>query len=255
MESIPGGSYGGNYAGSAHDFDLIEFVKRPTSIARIVSIVFAIVVFGCISAGCYDSRHQYCIFNRNSDACHYGVAIGVLAFLACLLFLVVDVQFNGISNVGLRKQIVTADLGFSGVWSFLWFVGFCFLADQWRRSPIANVYQTNHARAAIAFSFFSVFSWVTLTLMAVQRYRQGDGFENNDQTSPYQAEFQGGYNGGGGPNFPQSQSPYASFPQPNETNPLPPTYQQQTPSNTEQPFGVPPQQKQPVVTEYNVPNY
>ena len=49
-------------------------------------------------------------------------------------------------------------------WSFMWFVGFCFLANQWQ--------VTNHddnplreggdaARAAITFSFFSIFTWVS----------------------------------------------------------------------------------------------
>jgi len=251
MESIPGGSYGDQYAG-AKDFDFVEFVRRPTTIARLISVLFAIVVFGCISAAGYISTSTlttHCIFNNNSDACHYGVAIGVLAFLACLFFLAVDVQFSSISNVSTRKQLVTADLGFSGIWTFLWFVGFCFLADQWRKSSIKTTYQTNHARAAIAFSFFSVFSWVTLTLMALQRYRQGDGFENNDSPPPYSNEYQGGYSG---PT--DHKSPYASFPQPSGENP-PNSYQQPPHIPPEQPFGVPPTTSPPVMTEYNVPSY
>jgi len=250
MEAIPGSTYGENGASAATDFDLMEFIKRPTTVCRLVSILFAIVVFGCISAAGYDDNSQHCIFNRNSDACHYGVAIGVLAFLACLLFLAVDVQFSSINNVGMRRQLVTADLGFSGIWSFLWFVGFCFLADQWRRSSIMSTSQTNHARAAISFSFFSVFSWVILTLMAMQRYRQGDGFRYNQESSSYPNEYQGGYSSGGS-NF--SRSPYASFPQPTSEQSSVPAYQQQSQPTTEQPFGVAPQA--PVKTEYSVPNY
>lgn len=118
-------------------------------------------MFGCISSDGYDSSRHHCIFNKNTSACQYGVAIGVIAFLACLLFLAVDAQFDSISNTVNRRHLVTADLSFSGLWSFLWFVGFCFLADEWRRSPIQSQNVTNHARATIAFSFFSIFTWVS----------------------------------------------------------------------------------------------
>lgn len=48
-------------------------------------------------------------------------------------------------------------------WSLLWFVGFCFLANQWQVSKEEdNPLQegVTAARAAIVFSFFSVFTWV-----------------------------------------------------------------------------------------------
>lgn len=44
MESIPGRSYGDQYAGSK-DFDFIEFVRRPTTIARLISIVRTLFLF------------------------------------------------------------------------------------------------------------------------------------------------------------------------------------------------------------------
>ena len=49
-------------------------------------------------------------------------------------------------------------------WAFLWFVGFCYLANQWQVSkPKDNPLNegTDAARAAIAFSFFSIFTWVS----------------------------------------------------------------------------------------------
>lgn len=49
-------------------------------------------------------------------------------------------------------------------WAFLWFVGFCFLANQWQVSkPKDNPMNegTDAARAAITFSFFSIFTWVS----------------------------------------------------------------------------------------------
>lgn len=50
-------------------------------------------------------------------------------------------------------------------WAFLWFVGFCYLANQWQVSkPKDNPLNegTDAARAAIAFSFFSIFTWVSI---------------------------------------------------------------------------------------------
>lgn len=51
----------------------------------------------------------------------------------------------------------------AGLWSFLWFVGFCFLTNQWQRTaPDPGTVQAGDAaRAAIAFSFFSILSWVS----------------------------------------------------------------------------------------------
>lgn len=54
----------------------------------------------------------------------------------------------------------------AGFWTFLWFVGFCFLANQWSRTspkelPLEQA--TDAARAAIAFSFFSILTWVIHT--------------------------------------------------------------------------------------------
>lgn len=47
-------------------------------------------------------------------------------------------------------------------WAFLWFVGFCYLANQWQVSKDNPLNEgTDAARAAIAFSFFSIFTWVS----------------------------------------------------------------------------------------------
>lgn len=51
----------------------------------------------------------------------------------------------------------------AGFWAFLWFVGFCFLANQWQRTTPDNLplnQGADAARAAITFSFFSIFTWV-----------------------------------------------------------------------------------------------
>lgn len=56
-------------------------------------------------------------------------------------------------------------------WAFLWFVGFCFLANQWQVSkPKDNPMNegTDAARAAITFSFFSIFTWVSTAARAAR---------------------------------------------------------------------------------------
>jgi hypothetical protein len=81
--------------------------------------IFALIVFSCIFGEGYsnssESAQLYCVFNHNEDACRYGSAIGVLAFLASAFFFVVDIYFPQISNATDRKYLVIADLLFSGI--------------------------------------------------------------------------------------------------------------------------------------------
>lgn len=124
-------------------------------------------MFGCISAGGYDDHNGICLFNQHAGACHYGIGIGVIAFLACIAFLAIEVQFDTIDNPDTKKYITLADLGFSALWCFLWFVGFCYLADMWRKQDKGpfSTSQINNCQAAIAFSFFSIITWVSLLLL------------------------------------------------------------------------------------------
>ncbi|KAF6122004.1 synaptogyrin 1 [Phyllostomus discolor] len=197
---MEGGAYGAGKAGGA--FDPHTLVRQPHTILRVVSWVFSIVVFGSIVNEGYlntpSEGEEFCIYNRNPNACSYGVAVGVLAFLTCLLYLALDVYFPQISSVKDRKKAVLSDIGVSGespapegrpcpgpanphahlraFWAFLWFVGFCYLANQWQVSkPKDNPLNegTDAARAAIAFSFFSIFTWAGQAVLAFQRYQIG----------------------------------------------------------------------------------
>lgn len=80
--------------------------------------VFSIVVFGSIVNEGYlnnsAEEEEFCIYNRNPSACRYGVTVGVLAFLTCLLYLALDVYFPQISSVKDRKKAVLSDIGVSG---------------------------------------------------------------------------------------------------------------------------------------------
>ncbi|VDI62633.1 synaptogyrin-2-like [Mytilus edulis] len=193
-----GGAYGAGKAGTP--FDPLEFIKKPQVILRAVSLIWSIIVFGCIIAEGWHG--DMCQMHGDNNACGYGTGIGIIAFLICLIFLVIDAMFENISSVQHRKYVVIGDLGLSALWTFLWFVGFCYMTDAWRRSEegapyiAPNGYGKDHVQAAIAFSFFSIITWGGLTFFAVRRYREG-----------VTETFQEGYN-------PEqnASSPYSSFP-------------------------------------------
>ncbi|XP_068434714.1 synaptogyrin-2a [Clinocottus analis] len=212
---MQGSAYGASLAGGA--FDLPTFVKQPQTILRCLSWVFSIVVFATITAEGYTntitSENSKCMFNDNDSACSYGVGIGVLAFLACVIFLILDGYFPQISNAKERKFIVIGDLVFSGAWTFLWFICFCVLANQWSHTIDHTVVPADAARAVVAFSFFSIVTWGLLFYFALGRYRQGVGdFEQeyrdpaNDHSTPYPAApYDSGPTGYQQSPFPQNQ--------------------------------------------------
>ena len=52
---------------------------------------------------------------------------------------------------------------FIGILALLWFIGFCYMADQWRKEDKKDTpgwSGRNSVQAAIAFAFFSILSWV-----------------------------------------------------------------------------------------------
>ncbi|XP_071443631.1 synaptogyrin [Hetaerina americana] len=171
-----GGAYGGGKAGTP--FDPLQFIQRPQVILRALCLLFSIIVFGCISSQGYkydvDEDKDVCLYNKDANACNYGVGIGVIAFVASIGFLVGEYLFEQMSSVKTRKHYVLLDLGFSGFWAFLYFVGFCYLTNEWSQSktPDGN-YGVNNLQAAIAFSFFSIFTWAGCAWFAYQRFRQG----------------------------------------------------------------------------------
>ncbi|XP_076757691.1 synaptogyrin [Xylocopa sonorina] len=171
---MDGGAYGGGKAGAP--FDPIAFVQRPQVTLRAACLIFAIVVFGCISSKGYvlkDGREQ-CLYNDDHNACNYGIGIGVIAFLASIGFLAGEYLFEQMSSVKTRKHFVLFDLGFSGIWAFLYFVGFCYLTNAWNRSETPeNNYGVNNVQSAIAFSFFSMFTWAGCAWFAYERFKQG----------------------------------------------------------------------------------
>ena len=75
-------------------------------------VVFSSIINeGYINIG---SERLLCVFNKNYDACNYGVTVGVACFLGSLCFLVLDVLFPSLSSVRDRRRVVLLDLAFSG---------------------------------------------------------------------------------------------------------------------------------------------
>ncbi|RXG60367.1 Synaptogyrin-2 [Armadillidium vulgare] len=170
------GAYGGGKAGAA--FDPITFVQRPQVILRAACWLFSVIVFGCISSQGWQkdpvTNKEVCLYNKDGNACNYGVGISVIAFLASIGFIVGEYLFEQMPSIKTRKHYVLGDLGFSGFWAFLFFVGFCYLTNQWNKTEeIAGGIGVNNMQAAIAFSFFSIFTWAALAYLAFLRYKQG----------------------------------------------------------------------------------
>ncbi|XP_017773394.1 PREDICTED: synaptogyrin-1 [Nicrophorus vespilloides] len=199
MEGL--GAYGGGKAGGA--FDPITFVQRPQVILRAVCWLFAIVVFGCISSQGWQYnqplKKEVCLYNGDSNACNYGVGISVIAFIAAMGFIIGEYLFEQMSSVKTRKHYVLGDLGFSGFWAFLYFVGFWYLASQWGKAPEPmGGYGVNNVQAAITFCFFSVFTWAGCAFFAFQRFRQGAdaAFATNYETDTSMPAAYPSYPGG-----------------------------------------------------------
>ncbi len=75
-------------------------------------MVFASIVNeGYVNIG---SERLHCVFNKNADACNYGVFVGLVGLLACSFFFMLDYKFASISSVKDRKKAIMLEIGFSG---------------------------------------------------------------------------------------------------------------------------------------------
>lgn len=170
-----GGAYGAGKA-SGKRFDPIEFVKKPQVILRSVCWLFALIQFICLAAGGHfvdpDTGERKCVLKNGSGPCGFLIFLGVLAFLDCMVFLAIDAVFDNWSNVKHRKYAVLADLGFSAGWTFFWFLAFCINTAAWRKTN-RQLHSGGKIGTAIAFSFFSIFTWGGLAVLAYLRFRQG----------------------------------------------------------------------------------
>uniref|UniRef100_A0A674J6D5 MARVEL domain-containing protein n=1 Tax=Terrapene triunguis TaxID=2587831 RepID=A0A674J6D5_9SAUR len=131
-----------------------------------VADLFSLIIFASLVTDGYQnltaSSQLRCVLNDNRVACGYAITAGVLAFLQSFLFLAFDAYDNIIISHKVKSVILSLDLTFSIIWSCIWFVGFCFLANQWNRSAHHYLLGSSSARASIAFAFFSIPCWESL---------------------------------------------------------------------------------------------
>jgi len=68
--------------------NITPFLRKPTVILRLTSVVFSIIIFGSIiSEGWrYDAEEQeeVCIINQSYGTCQLATTVGVLAFIIAL---------------------------------------------------------------------------------------------------------------------------------------------------------------------------
>uniref|UniRef100_UPI00358F0ABA synaptogyrin-2-like n=1 Tax=Myxine glutinosa TaxID=7769 RepID=UPI00358F0ABA len=213
------GAFGAGRSGT--EFSLKGFFSQPRTIVRLLCLLFALITSGClIDEGYVNSPGRTtlkCVFNDNASTCHYGLAVGIIAILVAFVFLIVDTRFPQLSSVQERKYFVLGDLMLAGALSFLWFIGFCVLTNQWSKTYNVTALKivVSSAQAVIAFSFFSIISWCVQTALAWQRYQLGAHF-GDEYTDP----------SGEGPQVPGSsyQQSYAEKPGPEQRNDIPQNY-------------------------------
>lgn len=93
------------------------YVKISTSLLLTCPQIFSLVVFASIVNEGYvniGSERLHCVFNKNADACNYGVFVGLVGLLACSFFFLLDYKFSSISSVKDRKKAIMLEIGFSG---------------------------------------------------------------------------------------------------------------------------------------------
>ncbi|NWR79845.1 SNG2 protein, partial [Centropus unirufus] len=170
-----GGAYGAAKAGGS--FELGRFVQQPQVLARIASAVSAgSPAFGSLLPSCPGSLLLDPSFplarDPASDPCQ---PIPPLCGAACQLRICADLHLppappaagawweqSPTWEPGSCSLSPSCHLLPTGLWTFLWFIGFCFLTNQWSWTPAEHVrIGADSARAAITFSFFSIFSWVS----------------------------------------------------------------------------------------------
>lgn len=130
----------------------------------------------------YSLRKQYRGRSKNSQRLFVQMeANSSLFFIPWTLFLFFCMIFTGVyfSYQGFQTSIsddlscdennllylhaclcICVFVCFPGAWTFLWFVCFCLLASQWGKTHETGGIPMDAARATLAFSFFSIATWV-----------------------------------------------------------------------------------------------
>uniref|UniRef100_A0A0N5A7K9 MARVEL domain-containing protein n=1 Tax=Syphacia muris TaxID=451379 RepID=A0A0N5A7K9_9BILA len=113
-------AYGAPAAGGK--FNLVEWLKKPTVLLRLIATVFGLVIWRSVASGCWyrvEDDPPFCVFNRSETTCSATSAIGFFTLATAIALLIIDAQFDKISAVQTRKRIVVLDMAVSGLSALL----------------------------------------------------------------------------------------------------------------------------------------
>lgn len=77
------------------------------------------------------ATQPYCVFN-GGDACGYGVGISVLTFILTLALILYDYLEL---EARLHQNLAQIHIALDSFVMLLWFIGWCWMADAWRKEP------------------------------------------------------------------------------------------------------------------------
>ena len=120
--------------------------------------IFAIVVFGCIATNVNNHSCPYV----SPGACGYGTAVGIVAFMGLVAFVVLDALFESIINLDNRRYVVISEISFLGLFGLLYLN----CNYKIKIASVAHIYEKCYVDIIKVFglsygSFVSV-SWLTL---------------------------------------------------------------------------------------------
>lgn len=73
------------------------------------------MVFGCIATNVNGYSCPYV----NPGACGYGTAVGIVAFMGLVAFVVLDALFESIINLDNRRYVVISEISFLGLFGLV----------------------------------------------------------------------------------------------------------------------------------------
>lgn len=150
----------------------IDYVKKPQVILRAVALVLSVIVFAVTHNNCNYLGH--CVFNDDPSACGFGMFLCTATVVSCILYILLDMCVDNISNCNMRKTVILADYCLSGALTFLWFVVFCLFCNRWQNTTEEFLKHWDIGpvgpRVTIAFTFFTLFDLAILVYMCSLAY-------------------------------------------------------------------------------------
>ena len=112
-----------------------------------------------------DSGAAYCYIGAgdlDSNACAFSTALAATSLLGAVLFAARKHVSRARFNARQHRALDACEFGFSVVWSFLHFFGFCFVANLWRKHDPVAPYPNDLSMGVeliIVCLFFGFFTW------------------------------------------------------------------------------------------------